>query len=43
MNIAPLWIGTAHLAQFPIISHTITALSHTHGYALLHQKLASYI
>jgi glycerol-3-phosphate dehydrogenase (NAD(P)+) len=43
MNIAPLWIGTAHLAQFPIISHTITALSHNQGYALLHQKLASYI
>lgn len=43
MNIAPLWNGTTHLTQFPIISGTIMALSHNQGYALLHQKLASCI
>ncbi len=43
LSIANHWLRSSHLAQFPIITLTIAALSQNQAYASLHQMLIRYV
>lgn len=43
IKLESLWQSTAHLCQFPIISHTLSALAKNQPFSVLHSQLANYL